>query len=52
MDIFDRIAQTLENRVRSGIGRPYFRSAKYMAHEFSTANFKPIEGERSGSLPS
>ncbi|MBC7112234.1 MAG: DNA double-strand break repair nuclease NurA [Methanothermobacter sp.] len=44
LDIFDRIAQTLENRVRSGIGRPYFRSAKYMAHEFSTANFKPIEG--------
>ncbi|WP_321211978.1 DNA double-strand break repair nuclease NurA [Methanothermobacter sp. DP] len=44
MDIFDRIAQTLENRVRSGIGRPYFRSAKYRAHEFSTANFTPIEG--------
>ncbi|MCG2828532.1 DNA double-strand break repair nuclease NurA [Methanothermobacter sp. K4] len=44
MDIFDRIAQTLENRVRSGIGRPYFRSAKYRVHEFSTTNFTPIEG--------
>ncbi|MDI9617498.1 DNA double-strand break repair nuclease NurA [Methanothermobacter sp.] len=43
MDIFDRIAQTLENRVRSGIGTPYFSSAKYRTHEFSTANFKPIE---------
>ncbi|MGB9837579.1 DNA double-strand break repair nuclease NurA [Methanothermobacter sp.] len=44
MDIFDSIAQTLENRVSSGIGRPYFRSAKYRVHEFSTDNFIPIEG--------
>ncbi|BAM69717.1 conserved hypothetical protein [Methanothermobacter sp. CaT2] len=44
MDIFDRIAETLQATVRSDIGRPYFRSARYRVHEFSRDNFLSIKG--------